>query len=171
MQTFTTTRSLPASSSALTSGLRALFETDATWTPAIARIALGVVMLPHGLQKTAGWFGGYGFNNTMHWFTDTMHVAWIFAFAAIIAESLGAVALIFGFATRLAAVGVAGVFLTAAVMVHAPFGFFMNWDGSQGGEGIEYFILGLALVAVVLVRGAGAASLDRVFAHRLNGRQ
>jgi putative oxidoreductase len=42
----------------------------------------------------------------------------------------------------------------------------MNWSGAQKGEGIEYFILGLALVAIVLIKGAGVASIDR----RLSGR-
>jgi Predicted membrane protein len=118
-------------------------------------------MLPHGLQKTAGWFGGYGFTNTMHWFTDSMHVPWIFGFAAIVAESLGAIALIAGFATRLAALGVGAVFVTAVAMIHHQFGFFMNWEGSQSGEGVEYFILGLTLVTIVLIHGGGRLSLDR----------
>lgn len=164
MPTLTTSAPVASSTPAARSALRALFQTDSSWTPTLARLALGVVMLPHGLQKTAGWFGGYGFSNTMHWFTDTMHVPWIFAFAAIAAESAGALALIFGVATRLAAAGVGAVFLTAVAMVHAPHGFFMNWAGNQKGEGIEYFILGLALVAIVLVRGGGRASVDGALA-------
>jgi len=139
---------------------RTLLATESAWTPTVARLALGVVMLPHGLQKTLGWFGGYGFTNTMHWFTDTMHVPWIFGFAAILAESLGALALLAGFLSRAAAFGVGAVFLTAVALVHAPNGFFMNWSVAQAGEGVEYFILGLALVAIVLVQGGGAASVD-----------
>jgi putative oxidoreductase len=137
-----------------------LIRTDSSWIPTIARVALGVALLPHGLQKTLGWFGGYGFTNTLNWFTGAMHVPWILGFAAILAESLGAIALIAGFATRAAAAGVGAVFVTAVVMVHAPNGFFMNWSGAQKGEGIEYFILGLALVAIVLIQGGGAASID-----------
>jgi putative oxidoreductase len=119
-------------------------------------------MLPHGLQKTLGWFGGYGFTNTMGWFTGTMHVPYILGLAAIIAESFGALALIAGVATRAAAAGVGAVFVVAIATVHAPNGFFMNWSGVQKGEGIEYFILGLTLVAIVLIQGAGAISVDRV---------
>lgn len=147
-------------SSAPRSLLYAFVHTDSSWTPTIARVALGVAMLPHGLQKTLGWFGGYGFTNTLNWFTGTMHVPAILGVAAILAESLGALALIVGIATRAAAVGVAAVYLTAIVMVHGSNGFFMNWTSAQKGEGIEYFILGLALVAVVLIQGAGAASVD-----------
>jgi putative oxidoreductase len=155
-----TTASAHIASPARPSLLRALLRTDSSWAPTIARVALGVVMLPHGLQKTLGWFGGNGFTNTLNWFTDAMHVPWIFGLAAILAESLGALALIAGFATRAAAAGVGVVFLTAVVMVHRSNGFFMNWSGTQKGEGLEYFILGLALVAIVICQGAGAASID-----------
>lgn len=159
---------LPAApSSRWRSAVHTVLRSRATYAFTIARIALGAAMLPHGLQKTVGWFGGYGFTNTMHWFTESMHVPWILGFAAILAESLGSVALLFGFATRLAAAGVAAVYLTAVATIHHQFGFFMNWDGKQPGEGVEYFILGLALALIVAIYGAGAASVDRTLARRL----
>jgi putative oxidoreductase len=46
-------------------------------------------------------------------------------------------------------------------MVHLPNGFFMNWMGNQKGEGFEYHLLVLAMAAALLLRGAGAFSLDR----------
>jgi putative oxidoreductase len=46
-------------------------------------------------------------------------------------------------------------------MVHLPNGFFMNWAGTQKGEGFEYHLLTIASAAVLLLRGAGAFSLDR----------
>jgi putative oxidoreductase len=82
-------------------------------------------------------------------------------FAAILTETLGGLALLLGAGTRLAAAALGVVFLTAAVLVHARHGFFLNWFGNQQGEGVEYFVLGLALVAVVVAQGGGAASLDR----------
>ncbi len=126
----------------------------------IARILLGLVILPHGLQKTLGWFGGYGFTGTMGYFTNTLHIPWIFAFAAILAESLGALLLIAGFATRLAASAVATVMAVAVFMVHGEHGFFMNWFGNQKGEGYEYHLLALGLCAVSFVLGGGLFSLD-----------
>lgn len=160
--------SLTASSTSLShnssfrSLLHSLVRTDASFTATLARLALGVSILPHGLQKTFGWFGGYGFTNTVNWFTETMHVPWILAVAAVAAESIGALALLAGFATRLAALGVGAIYVTAVAMIHASNGFFMNWDNTQPGEGIEYFILGLALVAIVVIQGAGAWSVDRL---------
>lgn len=156
--------SLPFHRSLAVAPARVLLQTRADVAPAIARIALGIVMLPHGLQKTLGWFGGYGFTGTMNWFTGAMHVPWLLGFAAILAESVGALALIFGFASRLSALGVAAVYGVAVATVHAQHGFFMNWFGNQKGEGVEYFILGLALAAVVIVSGGGAYSVDRALA-------
>jgi putative oxidoreductase len=37
----------------------------------------------------------------------------------------------------------------------------MNWMGTQKGEGFEYHLLVLAIAAALLLRGAGAFSLDR----------
>jgi putative oxidoreductase len=47
-------------------------------------------------------------------------------------------------------------------MVHLPNGFFMNWMGNQKGEGFEFHLLALAMAAALLLRGAGAFSLDRM---------
>lgn len=163
----TLTTAIPVQPSSSVATLRSLLHTRAELAPAIARVTLGLVILPHGAQKTLGWFGGYGFTSTMHWFTETMHIPWILGFAAIGAETLGGLALIFGFASRIAALGVGAVFVTAAATLHAQHGFFMNWFGNQKGEGLEYFILGLALVAIVVLRGGGRLSADRAFARKL----
>lgn len=146
--------------------LHALFATEPLATTTFARIVLGAAILPHGAQKLFGWFGGYGFTATLHWFTDTMHVPWILGLAAILAETVGGLALLVGFATRLAAAAVGVVFLTAVILVHARHGFFINWFGNQKGEGVEYFVLGFALVVLLVVQGGGAASVDRAVATR-----
>ncbi len=54
----------------------------------------------------------------------------------------------------------------AIVAVHLHNGFFMNWAGTQGGEGFEYHILAIALALVVILRGSGAASTDRALSAR-----
>jgi uncharacterized membrane protein YphA (DoxX/SURF4 family) len=46
-------------------------------------------------------------------------------------------------------------------MVHLQNGFFMNWMGTQKGEGFEFHLLALAMAVALLLRGAGAFSLDR----------
>jgi putative oxidoreductase len=72
--------------------------------------------------------------------------------------------LILGFLTRIAAFGIAVNMVVAVALVHINFGFFMNWSGTQKGEGFEYHLLALAVTAFLMIRGAGAFSLDRVIA-------
>lgn len=144
--------------------LRLLCKTDCGLAPLVARLALGLVMFPHGAQKALGWFGGYGFSGTMGFFTGTMHIPALFAFLAILAEFAGSIALIAGLFSRVAALGIAVNMAVAIVTTHAANGFFMNWFGNQKGEGIEYHILAIGLALVVLVAGGGKASLDGLIA-------
>jgi len=90
-----------------------------------------------------------------------MHIPAVFAFLAICAEFFGSLGLIFGFLTRIAAFGIAVNMIVAVLMVHIHVGFFVNWFGNQKGEGFEYHLLALALAIPVMIRGAGAVSVDR----------
>lgn len=142
--------------------LRSSLETGNGAVPAIARVALGVVIFPHGAQHALGWFGGYGFGGTLEWMTGTLGFPVVLAATAIVVELLAPVALVLGLGGRFAAVGIAGVMLGAA-STHLQNGFFMNWFGAlpSGAEGFEYFILAGALALVVAIAGSGAWSLDR----------
>lgn len=144
-----------------------LVRTDGAWSAAALRVGLGAVMLPHGLQKTVGLFGGYGFGGTMGFFTETMGLPWLIAFAVIAIELVGSVALLAGVGTRLAAAGIAAVMTGAIVTVHWANGFFMNWTGSQAGEGFEYHLLAIAIAAALLLTGGGRWSVDRRISARL----
>jgi len=96
-------------------------------------------------------------------FTKMMHVPAPLAFLAIAAEFFGGIGLILGLLTRVAAFGIGMNMLVAIATVHHNFGFFMNWTGSQKGEGFEFHLLVLAIVAFLMIKGAGAFSLDRAF--------
>jgi putative oxidoreductase len=52
--------------------------------------------------------------------------------------------------------------VVAILTVHRAFGFFMNWTGTQKGEGFEFHLLVLAIVSYLMIRGAGAFSVDRL---------
>jgi putative oxidoreductase len=143
---------------------RKLFATDADPATAILRLVLGVVFFAHGAQKMLGWFGGFGFSGTMGFFTNTMHIPAFFAFLAIAAEFFGGLGLIVGFLTRIAAFGVAVNMVVAIATVHGAVGFFMNWTGTQKGEGFEYHLLVLAITAFLMIRGAGQFSIDHAIA-------
>jgi putative oxidoreductase len=144
--------------------IRKLFATNDDIATAILRLVLGVVFFAHGAQKMLGWFGGYGFSGTMGFFTGTMHIPAPLAFLAIAAEFFGGLGLILGFLTRIAAFGITVNMLVAIATVHSAFGFFMNWSGTQKGEGIEYHLLTLATTVFLMIRGAGAFSIDHAIA-------
>jgi putative oxidoreductase len=97
----------------------------------------------------------------MGFFTGAMHIPAPLAFLAIAAEFFGGLGLILGFLTRIAAFGIAVNMLVAITAVHSTFGFFMNWSGTQRGEGFEFHLLVLAMTAFLMIRGAGAFSVDR----------
>jgi len=143
--------------------MKALFRTDDSLSLLVGRLALGIVMLPHGLQKSIGLFGGGGFSATMGMFTSQGMPA-LLAFLVILAESAGSLGLLVGFLTRIGAFGIASVMLGAIGMVHWQNGFFMNWFGKQAGEGFEYHILALGLALALLIGGGGKASVDRALA-------
>ena len=149
--------------------IRKLIATDNDGATTILRFVVGAIFFAHGAQKMLGWFGGYGFTGTMGFFTGVMHIPAFLAFLAIAAEFFGGLGLIFGLLTRIAAFGIFTNMLVAIVMVHSQFGLFMNWTGAQKGEGYEYHLLVLAITAFLMIRGAGAASLDRLLSSRSNG--
>ena len=138
-----------------------LIQTDDDSAGLILRVLLGIVFFPHGAQKLLGWFGGHGFSGTMGFFTENMGIPVIFAFLAIMAESLGSIALLTGFMTRIAALGIGTVMGVAVLMVHLPNGFFMNWFGNQKGEGFEFHLLAIAIAIALIIKGGGKWSIDR----------
>lgn len=146
--------------------MKALFQTDDGWAGLILRVTLGFVMFPHGAQKLLGWFGGFGFDGTMGFFTQKMGLPWLIALLIIIGESFGSLALLAGLLTRFAAASLAVIMFGAITLVHLPHGFFMNWFGQQKGEGFEYHLLVIGIAAALLVTGGGKWSIDRELADR-----
>ena len=144
----------------MTTFMKCLFQTNDKFSYWIPRVILGCVMLPHGAQKLFGWFGGFGFTNTMTYFTQTAGLPWIIAFLIIMGESLGSLGLIVGFFTRLSALGLICIMVGAIITVHIPNGFFMNWFGKQAGEGFEYHLLVIGMSIPLLISGGGKYSVD-----------
>ena len=139
-----------------------MLGTDGDWVITIVRIVLGVVFFAHGAQKALGWFGGAGLQSTVRVFREHLQIPAPLALLSVAAEFLGGLGLIVGLLSRIAALGIAVVIIVAILAVHRKFGFFMNWYGEKQGHGIEYHILVLALALAVMIKGAGAFSLDQV---------
>lgn len=141
--------------------IKKFFATDTTsWSLLISRLALGIVILPHGMQKALGSFGGYGLEGTISAFTG-MGMPLVLAVMVILAEFVGSIGVILGAGTRFMAFS---IFLTLGGAMflggHVNNGFFMNWFGAQAGEGMEYFILVLGLAAALMISGGGKFSVD-----------
>ena len=140
-----------------------LVATSGDVVPLVLRLTLAGVMFAHGAQKALGWFGGYGLSGTL----DSLRKSGVslpVAVLAIAAEFLGPLGLAVGLLTRVAALGIAAVMLGAILTVHGRHGFFMNWYGSQQGEGFEYHVLAIGLAVALILGGAGVWSLDAMIA-------
>ncbi|MCW7469286.1 DoxX family protein [Leptospira kanakyensis] len=145
--------------------LEKLFYTDSSWFFTLLRLVLGLVILPHGLQKLCGWFGGYGFSATLEFFKSE-GIPYAIGFLVIVAESFGALGLIFGFFTRLSSFGIAITMIGAAIYVRKN-GFFMNWFNQQAGEGFEYHILAIGMAVILMIAGGGQLAVDSWVANRI----
>lgn len=141
-----------------------LFETPDSTALTFQRVVTGIIFFPHGAQKVLGWFGGFGFEGTMGYFTHNMGIPAIFVFLDIVAEFFGALGLITGTLTKISAFGLTVVMLVAVFMIHIHNGFFMNWTGQAAGEGFEYHLLALALLLVLMIKGGGNFSVDKIIA-------
>jgi putative oxidoreductase len=130
-----------------------LVRTDNSPVQLFSRLALGVVMFPHGAQKVFGWYAGEGFAQTIQLYAEMGVPVWL-TVPLMALELGGSLLLIVGVLTRLWALGFA--ISTTACM-------FMNWAGPQQGVGIEceYYLLVLGMVAGLIIRGGGLLSIDR----------
>jgi putative oxidoreductase len=136
-----------------------LFKTNNSIAPLFVRLFLVIVLFPHGAQKLLGWFGGYGFEGTMQYFTSTARVPWIVGLLVIIIEFFGTIALALGFATRFWSLAIAFV-MTGIILTTFPNYFFMNWFGNQKTEGMEFFLLTIGMAVSLVISGAGRFSVD-----------
>lgn len=124
----------------------------------IARVAIGVIFLAHGLQKLNVW----GLDGTSAAF-DAMGVpaSGLSAFLVMWLEILGGAALILGLLTPIVAALLAVDMIGAIIFTHFENGL---WVGDGGYELV--LALGAAALALAVV-GAGRFSVDTLLAKRL----
>ena len=146
---------------------RNFLATDKSSTQFFIRLALGIVMFPHGAQKVFGWFGGPGFTQTLQAFAKMGFPVWSTVMLMVV-ELAGSFLLIFGCLTRLWALGIGTALAICMFMNHVQNGFFMNWFGRQKGEGFEYHLLAIGIALALVVRGGGWLSLDSALTRQRN---
>ncbi len=122
----------------------------------LIRVALGLWMIPHGMQKLFGAFGGPGIDGAIGMMAKNgLQPAIVFAWLAILIEFFGGICIAIGFLTRPIAFLFFIEMIIAAVTVHLPNGWFVV------GRGAEYALfLGVVALGVAMV-GSGHCSLDR----------
>ena len=143
-------------------GLRGLYAATSDLAEAGLRVAAGLFLVPHGMQKLFGSFGGYGLEATGQFFETQLGFAngWLAALAAGSVETFAGLALALGLATRASAALIVG-FLLVAASVHLPAGFF--W--TEGGW--EYPVLWAAVAALFVAKGGGRFSVDRLIGREI----
>lgn len=128
------------------------YETFAPCAYTLIRVALGLILIPHGYAKLFGNDAVPASRNFVH-FGWAYPLAWAYFIGAV--EFFGGILLALGLFTRIAA---AAFVIEMAVISFAVL--YPNW--SWGRHGMEYALfMGIVALAIFL-RGGGRWSLDRL---------
>ncbi|MGW0550195.1 DoxX family protein [Streptomyces altiplanensis] len=120
----------------------------------VLRLALGLTMAAHGVQKLFGWFGGGGLEGTGQFFTASGYPAGeAMAVVAGLTETLGGLGLVLGLLTPLAGAALVGTMVNVLAV---------KWGGGFfAPEGIEYEVLLTAAAVALTLTGPGRYAADR----------
>src|SRR4051812_37958763 len=124
------------------------------WALLTARVVVGVIFMAHGAQKLFGAFGGPGLSAVVQMMGPL-------GYLVTFGEFFGGLGIVLGFLSRFSAASITLIMLGAIAMVHAKFGFFMNWMGNQAGEGFEYHLLAIGILLPILITGPGRFAIGR----------
>lgn len=119
----------------------------------VLRLALGIVLVAHGLQKLRGGVSGFA------GFVESLGVPFpaLAAYAVVAVEVLGGSLLVVGLLTRVWSTLAALLMVFTTLLVKLDAGLI-----SREGAGAELDILILAGALAITLMGPGTASLDRV---------
>lgn len=138
-------------------GLAKVYANLDNWAHVLIRVALGAVLIPHGMQKLFGSFSGpgmSGFIGTLQKVGYSPAIATISGWLIALLEFGGGILLIVGLFTRPIAFAILIFMLEAIRFHHGVGGFF--WTG----RGNEYPLILAAISLYLLIRGAGPYSVD-----------
>jgi putative oxidoreductase len=141
--------------------LGGIYHAVGQYAEPILRIALGGVLIPHGLQKLFGMFGGMGFARNAELFDKLGYTPGAFWGTLVgCTELIGGILLVIGLFTRFAAAAVV-IFMLTAIHFTSAKGFF--W----GAGGMEYPILIGVCALFFLIRGSGRCSVDHMIGREI----
>lgn len=133
--------------------IQRILKTTPSLSGPLLRLALGITILPHGIQKLTN------FDNILNILESHYGLPTIIAVVVILIESLCSLLLLLGVFTRVNAV-LLGIVLLGASFYHLEHGFYMNWFGSQSGEGYQFHLLYVFTAAAMAIIGGGKWSID-----------
>ena len=135
--------------------MKAFFQSNPAYSTLLLRLGAGAMMLPFGLMKI-GMMPGSSFEKTVEMMTG-MGVPYFLVILVIMAEVLGAAALVLGFCTRFCAAA-----LTATMIGAVYYTFGMGYMSGYALP-LAFTVMYLPLV----LSGGGAWSLDNFIAKKL----
>ena len=136
-------------------GLAGVYTALDVYSWPLVRIATGLFFVPHGMQKLFGFWGG-NINGTAAGFAKQgLEPAMFWAYYIGCLEFFGGILLVIGFLTRPVAALFVGFMAVAAFHVTIQRG----WFWTNGGMEVSLYLMLICIA--ILIRGAGALSLDR----------
>jgi putative oxidoreductase len=139
-------------------GIAGFYEAMTPIAGTLVRIVIGIMFLMHVSIKLKIGAGAVAANIMAK---NGLEPAILFAYAVIALEIVGGVCLIVGLFTRFFAAALAIEMLIALLFVHLPKGY------AAGGGGYEYVLLIGAVCFVIVMRGGGPYSVDRMIGKEL----
>jgi putative oxidoreductase len=131
----------------------------------MARVLLGALFFVRGAQGLLGWFGGSGIHDLSS-FVHLVSLPAPLVLLTVFIDFFGGIVLIAGLFARISAAFILADTASTLVLWAISPRVFMDWSITQGGAGIQYFLLALAVALILVARGAGAFSLDRMLLGR-----
>jgi putative oxidoreductase len=132
--------------------LAGFYETFAPLAYTLIRVALGLILIPHGYAKLFGTDAVPASRNFVN-FGWAYPLAWAYFIGAV--EFFGGILLALGLFTRIVAAAIAIEMAVISFAVLYP-----NW--SWGRRGMEYALFMGIVALAIFFRGGGRWSLDRL---------
>src|SRR4051812_33794920 len=130
------------------------------YVPETVRASIGLLLIRMVAGTTLAFHGWPKIQHPFGWMGEGSPVPGFFQACSALAEFGGGIALVFGFLTSIAALGVVINMIVALAMVHVPQG--DPLVALKGGRSLEPALLYLAVGLLLLCTGPGAASIDRL---------
>lgn len=141
-----------------------IIQTDPSFSFLVLRLGLAITFFAHGAQQVLGWFGGQNLAGTLNNWKERYRIPKPWGVVGVFTEVLGSFAVLVGFLTRPAALGLAIFMLVAIERAHWKNGFFLARRQGQG-NGIEFCLMLFLMAVALLIGGGGALSIDWLLSH------